>query len=131
MEKYVVKSAFCVGNQIVHVEMANKRGVAGAMFPIKFAPLLNVGTRICVFSDKNDKNVPIAYKFADNLCFAATPRNKWHAYSMYADLAGVREFSFDKMRFRSAMSRALKSSGVVSCKSIAKDILALHGQNQK
>lgn len=131
MEKYTIKSTFTVGNQIVHVNMIKRNEILGVAFPIKFAQVLSPGTRVGVFSVWGNNEMRVAYKFGDNLYFAMSPYDHMHAYAAYSSLPGLRNLSFDRVRFRRALRSALRKSGISMRGSLCQKMIRLHEQNQK
>lgn len=131
MEKYTVKSVFCVANQMVHVDLANRHGACFVQLPIKFTTYLAPGTEFDIFTFKDDRKVHMAYSFKNQLYFAWPIENHLVAAGILNQTSGLRDFSLDKMRFKYALLMAMQSNGVRPSLSMAKNIVRLNSANQR
>ena len=130
MEKYRVKSSFCVANQIVHIEVKKKNDVLPIRLPIQFAKNLDVGDRFDIFKSKKSGN-HIAYRFNNQLLFVRPILSEFDADALFQDTAGFHDFSADKFFLTYRVLTAMRSKGLKPTLSMPKNIFRLHEQYQR
>jgi len=134
MEKYTVKSAFTVANQLTRIELINKSGALTTIeLPAKWSQYLTPGTKFNVLKSRLD-GADIGYVFKNQLCFTDC-MNPTHmeqsARRILYKLPNVWNRSMDTLRFKYALLMAMQSRGVNLRKTWVENIVGLAKSNQK
>lgn len=130
MERYKIKSSFCVAGQLVHVDVVGKVKTFSLTLPIKFAPALCRGGQFDVFESKIDGR-HIAYRFKNQLLFATPLENKTDAKNILREIAGLRCFSVDKLLLKYSVLMAMQNSAMMPGFSITTNMVKLSKENQR
>ncbi len=134
MEKYTIKSAFTVANQLTRVNLIDKAGAETIIeLPAKWSQYLTPGTKFNVLKSRRD-GAHIAYVFKNQLYFTDC-MNPLHmeqsARRILTRLPNIRNHSMDKLRFKYALLMAMQSRGVKLRKTWVENIVCLAKSNQK
>ena len=120
---YTVKSAFNVGNEFLHVDLIGPKGEAAFHFPLRFADVMQPGTRVCRYCTKGGHD--IAWFVNNKMQLVLEYSDSRWARHDWRNMAGLRNGSLDKARFIYALFMAMQTEGVRPTLSIAENMYRL------